>query len=523
VGVKFAELYDALDGTTRTSQKETLLQKYFEGAGAREASCALFVLTGQKSKGSASSADMKKSLKQVVDIPDWLFKECYSAVGDLSETISLLVPAGDSVPCLPDLFCVVRRLQRAKSYQKPFILRRFYAEQGRRATYFLNKLLTGGLRVGVSTKTVLKSIAASFGVDEDVLRQRISGEWDPTPGFWETFTSDEAEEELRRKPYPFYLAYNLEDAVDRGDVHDYVFEEKFDGIRAQAVVRDEEMLWSRGGDVVNASFPELMRALREVPRGTVLDGEIIGWKNGSPLPFNELQRRLGRDRPSAKLRGEVPVRFVVYDCLEHEGRDLRSEPYRARRSVLESLRLPDMVTVADQRRFSSWNDAEEVLDTLRSYSVEGFMLKREDGVYKSGRVKGDWWKWKVDPFELDAVLMYGQTGHGKRAGLYTDYTFGVWRGDEVVPIAKAYSGLSNEEIEEVDSWIRGHTVAKYGPVREVERGLVFEIVFQGIFRKESRKSGYVTRFPRIRRVRWDKPVEEADSVERCESLVSRYE
>ena len=521
----FKDLFEALDTTTKTSVKEAELEAFFAEAPDDVAIHTVHALLGRRDDAPASTTKMKDAVKAVTGVDDWLYKSCYEAVGDTAETIALLIPVAQSggERNIVDWYAELRRLDRAKSYQKSHVLRQWYSEEDPMTIFLVNKLITGGFRVGVSEKTVVNALSSLFDVDEDVLLHRLIGEWEPTTSFYDDVRAPPSEDELSKKPYPFFLCHPVDTPGEELDSAEaYAFEWKYDGIRAQLLRRDEPLLWSRSGEPLNEAFPELVRDAGGVEGGVVLDGEILAYDD-EPLSFQALQRRLGRSDPSQSLQSDVPVIFVAYDLLEYDGEDLRDEPFHKRRSLLETVNLPEKYRVADQHWFDSWDDAADELDDSRSHGVEGFMIKHVQSVYHAGRKKDGWYKWKLDPFYLDVVLLYAQTGHGKRGGLFTDYTFGVWDGDSLVPIAKAYSGLSDDTFEEVDSWIRGHTVDSFGPVREVEKEQVFEIAFQGIYRNAKKKSGFATRFPRIVRWRENKPVEEADTVGRCGELVERYE
>ncbi len=521
----FKTLFQRLDNTTKTSLKEQALQEFFDEAPDDVVIHGIHALLGKRGDAPASTSQMKDALKQVVDIDDWMYRRCYEEVGDTAETISLLLPVdrAEAERTIVDWYRELRRLSRAKSYQKSVILRGWYRDCDPDTVFLVNKLITGGFRVGVSEKTVVNALATSTGVGEDILLHRLIGDWKPTTAFYDSLRSEPSDEELSRKPYPFCLCYpvdNPEDELDQAD--EYVFEWKYDGIRAQLLQREEPLLWSRGGEPLNETFPEIIRAAQGLEDDVVLDGEILAYDD-DPLPFQSLQRRLGRRDPSQSLRSEVPVVFIVYDVLERDDEDIRDQPLHQRRAHLEQLELPDKVRRAEQQWFSDWPSAADALDGSRSHDVEGFMVKHIKSVYHAGRKKQGWWKWKLDPFSLDAVLMYAKTGHGERNGMYTDYTFGVRNEDgELLPIAKAYSGLTDDEIEDLDKWIRGNTIDQFGPVREVKKQQVFEIAFQGIYENENKKSGFATRFPRMVRWRKNKDAEEADTIKRCQELVDSY-
>jgi DNA ligase-1 len=404
-------------------------------------------------------------------------------------------------------------------------LRGWWRELSTFEIFILNKVLSGGFRVGVSRKLAVRALARAFNLSEPLLTHRLTGEWSPSAEFFLRLTAAAEDERMPpSRPYPFFLAYPLESgAVSHEGLEEYQVEWKYDGIRAQVIKREGEVyIWSRGEELVTEQFPELREAASRLPEGTVVDGEIVAWNGEEPMPFNYLQRRLGRKKVGAREMEETPVHLIVYDCLEAGGEDIRSLPLSERRTrletVVEAAGAPS-VSLSPTVEVSSLQDLEERRQWAREHGVEGLMLKRRDAPYQEGRKKGPWWKYKVDPFRLDAVLMYAQAGSGKRANLFTDYTFGLWREGELVPFAKAYSGLTNEEIRELDRWIRRNTVEKYGPARGVRREQVFEIAFEGIARSKRHKSGVAVRFPRIDRWRKEKPPEEADTLERAYELI----
>jgi DNA ligase-1 len=400
--------------------------------------------------------------------------------------------------------------------------------------FLLQKLIAGSFRVGVSEGLVLKALAAAGGVPTAIVQQRVTGKWVPTAAAFAAFLAP-ADETTRdaTQPWPFALAYPLDDPpTSLGDVGDWLAEWKWDGIRAQLVCRDGSChIWSRGEDLVTGSFPEIAAAAAaDVPRGTVLDGELLAFQGDAPLPFAALQKRLGRKKVSAQAMAQTPLRFLAYDLLEADGEDLRALPISERRARLE--RLIEAVRDAALARgavsplgisplvaSASWDELERLRHEARERGVEGLMLKRRDAPYRAGRKRGDWWKWKVEPYTCDAVLLYAQAGSGRRANLFTDYTFAVWDGGKLVPVAKAYSGLDHAEILELDRWIRAHTREKFGPVRAVEPAQVFELAFEGLQRSTRHKAGIAVRFPRIARWRRDKPASEADTLATLHALL----
>jgi DNA ligase-1 len=383
-------------------------------------------------------------------------------------------------------------------------------------------LLTGEFRVGVSHTLVVRALATAAGSEPTVIAARLMGDWSPTAEWFTTVTTTGRTEADASQPYPFHLASPLEgDPAALGDPSAWLVEWKWDGIRAQLIRRaGETWLWSRGEELITQRFPEIVAAATHLPDGTVLDGEVLAFRDARPMPFSALQQRIGRQKQIAQVMRTVPVVFVTYDVLERDGRDIRQEPLHARRETLARLVAGDSVLrVSAEVAFSTWDDLAQLRLQSRERGVEGFILKRRDSTYGVGRRKGAWWKWKIDPLTIDAVLMYAQPGNGRRASLLTDYTFGVWDEGRLVPVAKAYSGLSNAEIEEMDKWIRRHTIERHGPVRAVEPVQVFELGFEAIAPSTRHKSGIAVRFPRMLRRRTDKPAAEADTLETLRKLM----
>ena len=446
-------------------------------------------------------------------------------MGDHAETITLLLPDRASGGERPLHDWIERTLlplrEQTEAGQRAAILEAWRALRGAER-FVWNKMITGAWRVGVSRQLVVRALATWSGVDEGTVAHRLSGHWAPTAEAFEALTGADTRDADRSRPYPFFLAYALETELEElGEVDAWQVEWKWDGIRAQVVRRGDGVhVWSRGEELVTDRFPEIAEWARLLPAGTVLDGEIMPWKAGeeSPLPFAQLQRRIGRKVLGPKILADVPVKFVVYDILEHEGADIRQWPLAERRAAIERLvRRPMWCSPTVQA--ASWDDVRAAQATARERGAEGLMLKRRDAPYGVGRRKGAWWKWKVQPFSVDAVLVYAQAGSGRRASLHTDMTFGVWHEGALVPFAKAYSGLTDAELREMDAWIRRHPVEKVGPVRRVEPGHVFEIAFEGIQASARHQAGVAVRFPRILRWRQDKKAEDADQRATLRALI----
>jgi DNA ligase 1 len=524
----FAALFAALDETTRTGEKVAALARYFSAVSPADAAWAVHFLSGNRPKRLIAARRLAGWAMEVADTPEWLFEECYEAVGDLAETITLLLPAPAARSDRPLAYWVEERLLPLRgedeAAQRREILRA-WAELDTGQAFVWNKLITGGFRVGVSLALVVRGLAKASGVDEATLAHRLSGAWEPSAEAFARLVAVETGDADPARPYPFFLAYALEDEPETlGDPADWQAEWKWDGIRGQVIRRGGlTYLWSRGEELVTERFPEIAEAAALLPDGTVLDGEILAWKDGAPLPFAQLQRRIGRRTLGPRILAEVPVTFLAFDLLEAEGRDVRETPLAARRARLEVL-LGDgagsgRIRPAPVLPLATWDDAAAAHGAAREASAEGLMLKRRDSTYGVGRRRGPWWKWKVPPFTVDAVLVYAQRGHGRRASLYTDYTFAVWQDDALVPFAKAYSGLTDAEIRSVDAFVRRNTVERFGPVRSVRPELVFELAFEGIQRSPRHRSGVAVRFPRMARWRTDKRPEDADTLDAVLALL----
>jgi DNA ligase 1 len=524
---RFARLYTALDETTATNEKVAALIEYFSNAPPSDAAWAVHFLIGRRPKRLVSSPRLRMWAAEEAGIPAWLFEESYHAVGDLAETITLLLPPTDGSSELPLAYWVEERLLRLQGEdedaQREMMLES-WRELGSRERFVWNKLITGSFRVGASQQLVTRALAQMSGVPEGVLSHRLMGTWDPSPEFFQRLTAADTRDADISRPYPFFLAYPLEtDPATLGDPADWIAEWKWDGIRAQLIRRaGRTFLWSRGEELLAGRFPEVEEAGALLPDGTVLDGELLPWVDGAPLPFAQLQRRIGRKNVGRKILDDVPVSLIAYDLLEESGTDIRSLELRKRRERLATVlrALPEQVILSTAVAIPDWGAAADARLSARELGAEGLMLKRLDSAYGVGRRRGAWWKWKVDPLSVDAVLIYAQPGTGKRAGLYTDYTFGVWEGDHLVPFAKAYTGLTDEEIRKVDAYVRRNTLEKFGPVRTVKPELVFELAFEGIQRSSRHKSGIAVRFPRMARWRTDKKAEEADTIETVRGLLN---
>nr|WP_314525539.1 ATP-dependent DNA ligase [uncultured Pseudomonas sp.] len=541
----FAELYANLDATTSSNAKLAALQAYFRDAAPEDAAWAVYFLSGGRPRQLVPTRLLRDMATEASGIEPWLFEESYQSVGDLAETISLLLPEStytsrDGLAVwLEEKLLPLRGLPPLDLAER---LPALWAQLDQPSLMVCIKLITGSFRVGVSKLLVTRALAAMADLDSKRVAQRLVGYTDlsnrPTAqGYLKLIAAESPDEHAQRggQPYPFFLAHGLAQPVEQfndllGSPADWQVEWKWDGIRAQLVKRDGRLwIWSRGEELVTERFPELHSLVSGLPDGTVIDGEIVVWKD-AVQPFALLQQRIGRKTLSKKVLEDAPVAVLAYDLLEHQGDDWRNHTQAERRTQLEQviaqcnqplLRASPLLTGA------TWEDLAEQRDASRSLGVEGMMLKARDGLYGVGRTKdmGVWWKWKVDPFSVDAVLIYAQRGHGRRASLYSDYTFAVWDGPagserSLVPFAKAYSGLTDEEMRKVDAIVRKTTVEKFGPVSSVTPSMVFELGFEGIALSKRHKSGIAVRFPRMLRWRQDKKVEDADNLATLQDLLT---
>lgn len=523
----FADLFRALDQTTRTSAKVAALADYFRAAPEADRVWTIALLSGRRPKRLIGTAQLRDWAATRATVPLWLLEDCYAVAGDLAETIALILPPGDGrvTPALTKVLTDLTALAGADETAKRAAVEGYWDTLPDHARLVFNKLITGGFRMGVSRKLMTRALAQATGIAEPDLAHRLMGDWDPQRTTFARLVLDPDPREADARPYPFCLAYQVEAAPETlGAPADWLAEDKWDGIRGQLIRRGGGWhLWSRGEELVTDRFPELAASLDLLPDGCVLDGEILGWRDGRPLPFADLQPRIGRKSVPKSLLAKAPVALLAYDLLEHGGVDLRGEPLAERRARLAALldALPDTapLRLSPAVPFDDWGALAAYRADARTRGSEGLMLKRLDAPYRDGRRKGDWWKWKLDPMTVDAVMIYAQAGHGRRANLFTDYTFAVWDGDALVPFTKAYSGLTDAEFRQITAWVRKNTLERFGPVRRVTPDLVFEIAFEGIQNSRRHKSGVALRFPRMARWRRDKPAAEANRLEDLRALI----
>ena len=551
---RFARLFAEIDQTNSTNDKVEAMRRYFTAAPPADAAWAVFFLSGRRLKRLVPHVAIRDWTLAATGIEDWLLDECYAVVGDGAETAALVF---DQLPSLPaDPLSLAQwvdsriiPLRHVPPERQEALVLSWVRELDRGQRLVLFKLLTGELRLGVSQTLVVRALAQWADLPPATMAARLMGEWTPSSEWFASLLSRQVTDEDLSRPYPFYLASPIEEHIDPadvlGDLSLWQCEWKWDGIRAQLVKRAGHVhLWSRGEELITRRFPEIVDAAASLAEGTVLDGEVLAFQDERPLPFSALQQRIGREQHVARKVRDVPVVFMAYDILERRGVDVRGLPLTSRRAVLErevaaiapvagrssarEVLLPfdevpssarAAIRVSALLPVATYGELSRFRAESRGHGVEGIMIKRLASTYGVGRKRGDWWKWKIQPFTIDAVLIYAQPGSGKRASLLTDYTFGLWNGGELVPVAKAYSGLTNEEILEMDRWIRRHTIERFGPVRHVEPVHVFELGFEAIAKSSRHRSGVAVRFPRMLRWRRDKTARDADTLDTLKAMI----
>jgi DNA ligase-1 len=520
-------LFEAIEASNKTSDKVKALLAFFELANEEDKLWLIAIFTGRKPKKPITATEMREWAAEAAGVEQWLFEECYSVVGDVSETIALLLQTKSSDQpihfTLSQLMHELIRIGKLPTDEKKDVLQNLWLKLDKGSCFLFNKMMTGGFRIGVSQQLLVQALATHLKVTGPQIAHRIMGNWSPlTHQFQELLLNPNPNADAS-KPYPFYLAYPLEiNPEELGDVAQWQIEYKWDGIRCQLIKRNNQVyLWSRGEELISDNFPDLIAAAMALPTGTVLDGELMAWEHNAALPFALLQKRITRKKPSKKIIAECPCAILIYDLLEYNGVDFRTQELYVRRSVLAELigtELP-LLHLSPTLHLKDWEAVTKARLESRNLRAEGLMLKSVQSPYQSGRKRGDWWKWKVDPYQIDAVLVYAQKGHGRRANLYTDYTFAVWHQQKLVTFTKAYSGLTDKELEMVDQFVKKNTLEKFGPVRTVKPELVFEIGFEGIQESARHKSGVALRFPRILKWRTDKKAEDANTLDELKRLL----
>jgi len=527
----FANLVSELSASTKTNEKIQSLVDYFAIAPDADKVWVIAIFSGRRPRRAVNSRLMREWATEIVNIPEWLFNECYHTVGDLSETLALLLPdvksenqKTESLSYYLEKFIAIEK--EAEGIRKTFIVDS-WQQMNKNERFVFNKFITGSFRIGVSQKTIVNALAKVVKLSSSVIAHRISGNWDPVTTTFKELLSETASLSDFSKPYPFYLAYAIDEEVENlGEINEWQAEWKWDGIRGQIIKRNNELfVWSRGEELMTDKFPEYLILKDLLPDGVVLDGEIIPAEQGKPLPFLVLQTRIGRKNISKKQLQEAPISFFAYDILEYNYEDWREKPLTERRKKLEEIITPiknNAIQIPEIIHFNSWNELAELRKKSREMNSEGIMLKRKNSDYKVGRKRGDWWKWKIDPLTIDCVMVYAQKGSGRRSNLYTDYTFAVKEGDKLVTFTKAYSGLTDKEFGQIDNFVKRNSIEKFGPVRTVKPELVFEIAFEGIAASNRHKSGVALRFPRMSRWRKDKTVDEINTMDDLKEMLEMY-
>ena len=529
----FANLIKALDSSNKTTIKVDALTEYFKNASPEDKVWTIAILSHRRPPRPVNTTLLRLWANELANIPMWLFEESYHIVGDLAETIALIIPTTKehSNKSLTEYLQEIIALKKKTDEEKRAYLHENWLALNYYERFVFTKLITGSFRIGVSQKLMTRALSKAENVEEDALAYKLMGNWDPNKVTFQELILDEKSSDYLSKPYPFYLAYPIEGEVSNlGNPEDWSVEHKWDGIRSQTIIRENEIfVWSRGEELVTDKYPELHSIVGIIPNGTVIDAEILAFPNNEIGTFNDLQTRIGRKTTSAALLKSNPVILKAYDLLEWEGIDIRNSPFEVRRNLLEKLfesikdkNLP--FYLSERQILNSWEEVATERMRAREMRSEGLMIKHKNSTYQVGRKKGDWWKWKLEPLVIDAVLTYAMRGSGRRSNLFTDYTFALWQNNEkgereLVTFAKAYSGLTDAEFRKVDDFIKKNTVDKFGPVRSVTPELVFEIGFEGIALSKRHKSGVATRFPRILRWRLDKKIDDANSIEDLKNMI----
>lgn len=517
----FSKLYKSIDSTNSSLKKIAVLVEYFSQVEDKEKLWTIALFTHRRPSRPVKTSLLREWASELTQLPLWLFEESYHIVGDLAETISLVLknPKTEENKTLADYLEELILLKAKTEEEKNEYVLKSWNSLDQDQRFLFNKLITGGFRIGVSQRIIVKALAKFTNQEENVIAHRLMGNWDPGNTSFHRLIVESSQDDDISKPYPFYLAYPLEEGPeDLGNIEDWSAEWKWDGIRGQLIKRKGQLfVWSRGEELVTHKYPEYQAFLNIDTDDFVIDGEILAFKEGKPLPFNSLQTRIGRKNVGKKLLESTPVILQCYDLLEYQGEDMRDRPLIERQALLQTIieceELEGVAGLSKPLQVSCWQDLVRLRETSREIGAEGLMLKRKAAAYKVGRKKGDWWKWKIDPMTVDAVMIYAQRGHGRRANMYTDFTFGAKNEDILVPFAKAYSGLTDKEFAEITKWVKKNTLERYGPVSAVKPEQVFEIAFEGIAMSKRHKSGIALRFPRIKRWRKDKKAIEADSLD----------
>lgn len=525
----FAVLFTAVDQSTKTTVKVAAMANFFSTASDSDKLWCIALFSGRRPRRVITTKLLRQWAAERAGLPLWLFEECYPIVGDLAETISLFLPpsGGNEDRSLTDWILELKRLSTLDEAARKAGILAAWDALPQTECFLFTKLLTGGFRIGLSQKLMTRALAKATGQDEAALTHKLMGQWTPETVTWNSLIEVDGPNADLSRPYPFYLAYGLDDLDQIGPSSDWFIDRKWDGIRGQFILRGgEHHIWSRGEDLMTDRFPELAQLRDCLPDGTVIDGELLAFQNNTPMSFNALQKRIGRKNVPKKLLSEAPVILMAYDLLECRGVDIRGETLETRRYLLENILnstpTDAPIRISPEVNGDTWEDFKNERAKSRDLGAEGLMLKRRDSPYLAGRKKGDWWKWKIDPLTVDAVMIYAQAGSGRRANLFTDFTFAVRNGNDLVPFTKAYSGLTDAEFRQITHWVKRNTLQRFGPVRSVPAEHVFEIAFEGIQASPRHKSGIALRFPRMLRWRQDKPLDEINTLDDLKEMLATY-
>ena len=538
---RFAKLFDELDSNSSINKKVYSLNEYFKSNSKLNNIWTIYLLLGKRNKRFISGKSLREYYADIYKFPLWLIETCYSKVGDSAEVISLLLQdkslesnINEDISLNELITKTLPHLSNLDEIKKKSFIKLMWEKNSKDNQLIFNKILTGTFRVGVSKGLVTKAISKMIGIDESIILHRLMGAFEPNEEtYMFLFNKNLEQKELAYKPFPFQLANTFEEKLkELTSIKEYQFESKWDGIRCQIIKRTNNIsIWTRGEELINNTFPELLKTISDLKNDFVLDGEILIWDETKNRPenFTLLQKRLGRKSPSIKIQNDLPAVFIAYDILEFNSEDIRDKILRERRKILErnffnltsqeQSFISTKIKITKLHHINSWEDVEEIKNSSRKFNIEGLVIKNKNSKYLPGRKKGHWWKYKIDPMQLDGILIYAKPGSGKRADLYTDYSFAIWDNNNLVKFASAYSGLNNKEIKELDKWIRKNTIERYGPVRSVKPELVFEISFDNIQISKRHKSGIALRFPRITKWRKDKTIKDADNLKNAIRLI----
>ena len=515
----FSLMYRRLESTTSTLKRTAIIADFFRQASDKDKLWTIALFTHKRPRRTITTSYLRLWAAELANIPNWLFEDTYHIVGDLAETIAKIIPpptytSDNSLSYWVEMLIALKDKEEADKKEAILEAWKILDTDSR---FLFNKLITGGFRIGVAQRTIVKALSAVLDQEENVIAHKLMGNWSPLAISYEELLLSDDPTADSSKPYPFYLASPLDSPLDKlGSAGEWYAEYKWDGMRGQLIKRDKNVfLWSRGEELIIDQFPEFI-TLRNVESDFVIDGEILVFRDNQIKGFDHIQKRIGRKKVSKKILESHPAIMMAYDIMELNNNDIRELSQANRRIKLESLidqnDFSNLIKISPLISFNDWSALGQIRNLAREKNAEGLMLKSKLGPYKTGRKRGDWYKWKVDPMTFDGVLLYAQRGHGRRANLYSDFTFAVKDGDNLVPITKSYIGLTDNELTQISQFVRKNTIERFGPVSSVTPKLVFEVGFEGISKSNRRKVGISLRSPRILRWRHDKSVNEIDSL-----------